>query len=886
MNRRLLQTATFLLILSSFVAAPGRAADVFRETLPNGLRVVIVRNTLAPAVAVEVNYLVGSNEAPPGMPGMAHAQEHMMFRGSQGLSAAQLSTIMAAMGGDFNADTQQTVTQYFMTVPAAHLRTALHIESIRMQSVLDTNELWEQERGAIEQEVAQDLSNPEYIFYSRLLKQVFADTPYATDALGTRASFEKTTGAMLQEFHRKWYAPNNAILVITGDVEPAETIDMVKELFGPIPSSKLPPRPAVNLHEMKGATINVETDLGYGLAVVAYRLPGYNDSDAAATQVLSDALGSERGNLFALGAEGKALGSTFESSLFPPAGIGFALAAYPKGDDGGKMLQTLKGIVADYVRNGVPQSLVEAAKRREIAESAFSRNSISGLASEWSDALAVEGRQSPQEDVDAISRVTVEDVNRVARKYLNNDTAVVALLVPRVSGAATAGNAQFGKESFAPRSTKPVEVPEWARQAVEVPSVPHSNLSPTVMTLPNGLRLIVQPEHISPTITLTGRIRNNPDIQSPKGEEGVSSVLSQLFDYGTETKGRIAFQEALDAIGADESAGTSFSLQVLADKFDRGTELLAENLLHPALPASAFSIVQHQTEASLKGELVSPGHRARVALEKALYPKGDPQLREATPESVSSLTLPLVKNYYNGVFRPDMTTIVVAGDTTPEQARSIVEKYFGGWKASGPRPVTLLPAVPLNKPAMFAVPDKSRVQDMVTLGETVEIKRADPVYYTLQLGNHVLAGGFYASRLYRDLREEAGLVYSVDAALDAGRTRTTYSVIYASDPGNVSKARAMIQRDLGQIQSAPVSTAELNRAKTLLINRIPLAESSVDAVASGLLGRAVDDLPLDEPMRAAERYLATTPGQVRDAFRKYIRPAGFAEVTLGPAPGK
>ena len=125
------------------------------------------------------------------------------------------------MGGEFDADTQQTVTQYFYTVPSEDLDLALHIEAIRMQGVLDTDQLWDQERGAIEQEVAQDLSNPQYVFYSRLLASVFKGTPYAHDALGTRPSFDKTTGAMLKKFYDTWYAPNNAILVVVGDVDTA-----------------------------------------------------------------------------------------------------------------------------------------------------------------------------------------------------------------------------------------------------------------------------------------------------------------------------------------------------------------------------------------------------------------------------------------------------------------------------------------------------------------------------------------------------------------------------------------------------------------------------------------------------------------------------------------
>jgi zinc protease len=152
-----------LLMISVLVVLPtgvfaAQYQDITGATLKNGLRVVIVRNSLAPVATVQINYLAGSDEAPPGFPGMAHAQEHMMFRGSPGLSAGQLSAIIAALGGEFNADTEQTVTQYFQTVPAQYLDIALHIEAIRMRGALGSQKLWERERGAIEQEVVQDLS--------------------------------------------------------------------------------------------------------------------------------------------------------------------------------------------------------------------------------------------------------------------------------------------------------------------------------------------------------------------------------------------------------------------------------------------------------------------------------------------------------------------------------------------------------------------------------------------------------------------------------------------------------------------------------------------------------------------------------------------------------
>ena len=174
----------FLLILGSLFclvfypsvsAADTPIADsdsVLRATLTNGMQVVVVRNTIAPVVTTMVNYRVGSDECTPAFPGWAHATEHMMFRGSPGLSADQLAAISAAFGGDDNADTQQAVTQYFFTTPAENLSVALRVEATRMRDLSPDKSLWTKERGAIEQEVAQDLSNPEYVFYMQDRKSV------------------------------------------------------------------------------------------------------------------------------------------------------------------------------------------------------------------------------------------------------------------------------------------------------------------------------------------------------------------------------------------------------------------------------------------------------------------------------------------------------------------------------------------------------------------------------------------------------------------------------------------------------------------------------------------------------------------------------------------
>jgi zinc protease len=874
----------FLLVVLLFLAEGVRAEgdNVLHATLKNGLRVVIVRNSLAPVVTTVVNYLVGSNEAPAGFPGMAHAQEHMMFRGSPGLSADQLADIIATMGGMFDADTQQTVTQYFFVTPSEDLDLALHIEAIRMRGVLDSEKLWAQERGAIEQEVAQDLSDPEYLFYTKTLAGLFKRTPYAHTPLGSVSSFDKTTSAMLKKFYDTWYAPNNAIFVIVGDVEPQKALAEVNKFFGDIPAKKIPDRPEIHLEPVKPETLHLKTDQSYGLVMISFRMPGYDSPDYPASKVLSETLSNQRSNLFSLVPGGKALYAGFSLDTLAEAGLGYAVAAFPKGADAPALVEEMKKILSVDLENGLPSDLVEAAKRGEQTKAELQNNSVLGLAMAWSQALAIEGKSSPEEEVRAIQQVSVEDVNRVARKYLDLSRAIVAILTPEASGKPVISEARTPVESFAPKETKPVELPDWADKVLKRVSIPPSTLNPIVTTLPNGLKLIVQSESISNTVSVFGHVRNNPDLEAAKGQEGVDEILSQLFSYGTTSLDRLDFQKALDDIGARESADTDFSLEVLTDYFDRGVELLADNMLHLALPEKAFKTVQQQIAATVAGRLQSPDYLAKRALRQALFLKGDPTLREATPTTVQSLTLEDVRSYYQKVFRPDLTTIVVIGKVTQEKARAVIERYFGSWKASGPKPEILLPPVPSNKPSVTAVPNSSRIQDEVILAQTLGLTRSDPDYYALELGNHVLGGAFYATRLYQDLRERTGLVYYVSSSFDVGRTRSLYVVSYGCDPPNVSKARDIVERNLREMQRTPVPPEELQLAKALLLREIPLQESSLEAIAKGLLQRATHDLPLDEPMLAAERYVKLTAEEIKAAFANWLRPGDLVEVTEGP----
>ena len=263
-------------------------------------------------------------------------------------------------------------------------------------------------------------------------------------------------------------------------------------------------------------------------------------------------------------------------------------------------------------------------------------------------------------------------------------------------------------------------------------------------------------------------------------------------------------------------------------------------------------------------------------------PAGDPTLRQATPQSVAALQLSDLRAYYDATMRPDLTTMIVLGDVTVEEARRVVDATFGsGWQAHGPTPSLDLPPIALNGPARSRVPDPTGLQDQVHLATLVGLPVTNPERYRLELGNLILGSGF-SSRLLQDLRVKTGYVYSASSAFRWERSRASYTVAFGADGANVDKARALVLRDLRDMQANPVTEAELTRAKAQMLRRLPMQRASIGSIAALYL-RLVDlGLPLDSEAIAARHYRDITAAQIQQAYAAWVRPGDLTEVIEGP----
>lgn len=877
---------TFLAVslLAGLVCSTAYAADMARETLPNGMRVVVVRNPLAPAVSVQLTYMVGSAEAPKGFPGTAHALEHMMFRGTPSLSGDQLLTVMGTLGDQFNAFTQTDLTRYHCLIPAQDLDVVLHMEADRMQHLsLDAGE-WAKERGAIEQEVSRDFSNPRYKAEDQLLPVLFAHSSYDHTPLGTRSSFEATDVKLLRDFYTKWYVPNNAVLVIVGDVDPAATLKKVGRIFGSIPARPLPERPPIPVGAVVPQALTVQTNYAVDSVALLWRGPSLRDKDGPAAAVLDAVLSSRRGPLYPLVLQHKVLAAGLNVDRNIYTGTIEASLTIPKGGDTKAALALLKATLDDIRTKGVSSDVVEGMKKRWLASKDFEKNSILDLGDLWSGAVTAENTDSPDASFDRYAKVTVQDVNAVARKLLDPEHGVAMTMLASDHGKPPAGQGFGGSESFAGQGSATGPLPDWAQPVRNVPAPPVYTVPDADFTLPNGLRVVVRTKHVSPTVFLFGHIKSNENIQAPAGKEGVGALTAQLFPFGSVTRDRETLEKSLDDLAANAGGGVNFSVSGRTQDFDAALAILADLELHPAFPQYAFDLTRQNMIRVKAGVEQTPGYRLQQTITKTLYPADSPALRVQSVKSLSGLTREDVLSYYQSVYRPDMTTIEVVGDISVEEARRKITTAFGEWKAIGPKPDVDLAAIPFNPvPPVQSVSDPVRSQDVVIMAQINAHGWNDPQRYDMTLADIMLTHGF-DSRLYQDLRVRTGYVYTVNSQLALQKNFGNYLFAFGADPASVKAARQHVVQDLQTMVEKPVPVEELARARAHMIRGMILSNAVVTAPSrldEALMSHGLGWEHLND---AAKAFQAATPESVQAALKNYVRPDGFATFVLGPTP--
>jgi zinc protease len=883
--------------LRSFVAAVSTAACVgfccsiahagavdggnaTETTLTNGLRLVIVPMKQTPLTAVGVVYRVGSADAPSSDPGVNAAVANMLSTHVAGLSRAQLSELSAALGGRSSEAWDYRTTVFYNEVAASDVSAALRVEADRMRGFGASNDDWDVERSVFAQGAAMNEGNFNVLWHARMLHALQPKSPIAHDQYSAASSIVGDSFSVAERFREMWYTPSNAVLFITGNVDPHAILADVQTDFGSLPRRDTPKQTGDGLKRPKASMTLFNRNLISRPAYACLDEPGSSSRDFASAQVLNDIVQSKSSALSALVDSGKALHVSFtEVFTDPQVSVMCAQADVALLQDNQTLAVALRDALARYAKLGVSAEDVSSAITTERLQHAIEQADARSNMLDWATFVCELGYSSPTVYYDAVERVKPSDVDRVARAYFASGSIALGRVLP----APPAPRAASVNPPSASTAVGLEALPQWASAVsrdvdASLASVP----VPSDTTLSNGVRVITVNRPESGIIQLFGRVKVSPHMATPDGKDGVDLVLARLFANGPADMTHRGFARLVDALGGQESAGADFSLSVLPSDFDRGLALLSDAELHPSFETATFARAKRDALNDSGDQSISVGRFVERALDGSLLPPDDPAARVATPLTVSGLNADDVRSYFAAAYRPERTTVVVVGDVTPATAVAAVEKAFGSWSdpptAAAP---DALPPLPQNQPARVVLPNPALGIRYVMLGETLDVAPASDDYDAFALGMDVLGGDPWSSRLVTDILDRSGLAVAVIQKLDVQPTRSTVTITYVCAPVNAVRVRNIIAGDIRALQTVPLKQDELDRARSLLVRQLLLQMGSPSDLAQQYLGFAAFDLPLDSPARRAAGYMMLTANDVMHALAAKLRGDGFVDVEFG-----
>ena len=861
-------------------------AAVSSKVLANGLRVVVAQSHAVPVVEVAMWYGFGANQETPGKTGLAHALEHMMFRGTPSLSDAGLDDVIARMGAQVNAETTTDVTHLYALVPRDRLALWLQIEADRMQHLSLLDNLWKLEKGAVLQEYAADYSDPIGKLVMSVNKAAYGDNDaLGRGALGNREDIVRATAADIRAYYQRWYAPNNTVLVMTGDVKPDEGFALAEKAFGKIPRRNVPhvnhKAPVVHY----GAKITQTADIPFGTVDFAYAIPGQTDRAVIAPILISLAIEDARSPIRSALINGQIAQQYSATPILTMRGsmLHVLITLAPGHSPAGAKTAWEAAFRSTFV-NAYPAELIDSAKRAAILQDVYDGDSLTGLGELVGNSFGVEHGTYPNHDNADIARETPKQIQDAARMLFAKPT-VIAYVKPQNQkpGAIRPANANAAaiSDTFSGRvPTGKIVEAEWIRQALESNTPLASRVQPVAFTLPNGLRLLVQEAHDNPTVAITGRVRNSPR-SDPPGQEGLSIILTSMMAYGSAHYSFETQRDIAANLGADVSYGGTFGARGLARDFPQLLNLLADDLRAPALPSEFFSLVRDSIRSQVERRDFDPQYRAARAFEQALFPPGDPALRQPTPTSLNSITLDDVRLLGTRLLRPENTVIVVVGDVRAGDVRDAVASALGEWSAKGTPLELALPPLPQPKGGAIDVPTSSS-DVAVRMGEP-GISRGSSDFDAFTLLDQIFGGNSFDSRLFKEVRMRRGLAYTVYSALDAGVDRGIFEVGLRASPQNVARAVGVVKDEMRRMQDQRVGQGELQRARTRIVGETFIAEQDKSTLVGDLLNIAENELPLDYYSTLSQRYAAVGADAIQRVARTYLHPARMVEVYEGPA---
>ena len=871
------------------------APDITQYRLDNGLEVILVRDESAPAVGVSVWYKVGSAQDPPQMNGFAHLFEHLMFQGSAHVPRGYFDKLIEGAGGSDNAWTSIDQTAYHEEVAPHQLPLALWLEADRMASLAIDQANFDREREVVKEEYRQSYANAPYGEASLKLETMPYDyVPYQRPTIGTVADLDRATLDAVRKFHDTYYKPNNAVLTVAGNIDIAETKDLIQRYFAGIPRRDDPPaRPAYTFTVQKQPQeLVLEDSLAKVPAtLISYRIPPRGQPDYYAAVLLAQILGTGDSSRLARALIDTGLASAADAYTIGNLGPGVTnVILQPNPDVDMARVEKVYFDELDRIRKQGVSAIELATAVSEIrADRVRSLQRTADLAESVQEANFYLGDpQAVLAELDRYKGVTPADIQRVANEYLgDNSRNVIRVSIPKGSQPATgseggATGARSGhkmEQGVDLSTTRPITSPE------PLP-VKQFNLPEITQTrLDNGLQVVVVPRHGLPLVTAELVLPGGESAASSK-LPGLAALTAEVLTRGTKSRSGPEIAQMMDQVGGALSASSdrdklSISADVLTENTALAFDLLGDVALNPTFPADELANKRENMLSGLESDLADAPTVADKAIAAVLY-GSHPYGQSATAESLKAITRQDIESFYQSQLDPKNALLVIAGDISPEDAGKQAQTAFGSWEAPGPAVAVSYPAPPSPGRQHINLVDRpGSSQAELRVGQ-LAIPGSSPERYALQVANQVLGGG-YTSRLWRNLREKMGFAYSVYSGYSAPRDRGAFYAGAAVRNEVVEPALRAMLDEMERLGASAVPVDELNAQKSYLVGAFPLRLETSDDLMGTIISLKEHGLSWNDLGLYPTRIEGIDAAAVKQVAEEYIQPKDAAIVVVGDA---
>ena len=867
-----------------FLSVNSGAADVdinFTEfTLDNGLRLIVHEDSKAPIVAVNVWYHVGSKNEKPGKTGFAHLFEHLMFNGTENFDDEFFKPFELVGATNMNGTTNFDRTNYFANVPKTALDMALWMESDRMGHLLGaiTQEKLDEQRGVVQNEKRQGDNQP----YGKILYSILAGVypeghPYATSVIGSMEDLDAASLEDVHEWFKTYYGPNNAVIVVAGDVVPEEVHEKVNLYFGDIP-------PGPPIVKKENWVVKLERDKREIMQdrVPQARLykiwggPNLTDEDNDLLNLAGDVLASGKNSrLFKRLVYTDQIATTAQAGMFGIEIGGlffFSITAQPGGDLA-EVEQAANEEIQRLLSDGITEEELERVKTERRSAYIRGLEQVGGFGGK-SDILAMnavyEGDPGAyRKTLARLDAATTEDVEAAARRWLS-------------AGAYHLEVHPFPQVAATGEGTDRSSVPE----TTDFPEVEFAKFERDFLS--NGMELIVAHRSAVPVVNI--RMSLDAGYASDQFSDlGTSSLAMTMLDEGTKKRSALEISDELARLGANFSAGSgidssSVGISALKENLDASLDIYADLVLNPAFPEHELERLRKMRLARIQQEKTQPFGLAIRVFPKLLYGEGHaysmPLTGSGTEESVASITRDSLVDYHRTWFKPNNATMIVVGDTTMEEIKPKLERLFRNWEP-GTTPTKNVSEVDLRDTEQVYLIDRPGSEQSIIIAGNIAPAVSDGNELAVETMNEII-GGSFTSRINMNLREEKSWSYGAQTMLLNTKAQRPFIAYAPVQTDKTMESMAEIKRELIEyLGESPATDEEINKVKRNNTLSLPGRWETAAAVLRDIGEIVTFDLPDDYWDTYADNVRSVSGEQIATAADAVIKPHNLIWVVVG-----